>query len=253
MPSRRASSAPLARLLYELSHGQAGGTVRLRREDGATAPLHLELFRGWVHAVDLSPAYGKVGPAPSRGEDRLRLFLQLALDEYAIHEHRPDAKPQKRGACTPFHPAQVLRNHVDALGRDPELFLMRAGAGHLQVLKAPHASCLGQDERPVVAFLARPRTLRELDAMRFVPRERAAKLLAFLDAVGALQITFDRHVSPWAALELPDGAPPEEVKRAFRRLARELHPDRHPGASEEELRDLERRFAEVNAAYRRLV
>lgn len=58
---------------------------------------------------------------------------------------------------------------------------------------------------------------------------------------------------PYEVLGVPRDADDAQIKKAFRRLARELHPDRHPGASEEELRDLERRFAEVNAAYRRLV
>ena len=54
-------------------------------------------------------------------------------------------------------------------------------------------------------------------------------------------------------LGISRGADEGEIKKAFRRLARELHPDRHPSAAPEDLRDLERRFAEVSAAYRRLV
>lgn len=57
----------------------------------------------------------------------------------------------------------------------------------------------------------------------------------------------------YARLELPDGAPLEAIKRAYRRLARRLHPDLHPTATAEEHRELERRFAEVSAAYRRLM
>jgi curved DNA-binding protein CbpA len=68
-----------------------------------------------------------------------------------------------------------------------------------------------------------------------------------------LQVTLDAGASPYAALELAEGASLEEVKRAYRRLARELHPDLHPGLSPEELDELERRFAEVSAAYRKLV
>src|SRR5581483_11524137 len=83
---------------------------------------------------------------------------------------------------------------------------------------------------------------------------RAARLLSFLYAVGALRFQpAPAPASVYRMLELPEGATVDEVKRAYRRLARELHPDRHPSAAPEDLRDLERRFAEVSAAYRRLV
>ncbi|HOX44230.1 MAG TPA: DnaJ C-terminal domain-containing protein [Myxococcota bacterium] len=52
---------------------------------------------------------------------------------------------------------------------------------------------------------------------------------------------------PHAILGLPAGASREEVKRAFRRLAKELHPDRHPG----DARRAEE-FRRVSAAYRQL-
>ncbi|MDP1570535.1 MAG: J domain-containing protein [Vicinamibacterales bacterium] len=44
----------------------------------------------------------------------------------------------------------------------------------------------------------------------------------------------------------------EELRRAFRTLARLVHPDRHPGASPDEHARLSRLFARVMAAYRDL-
>ena len=41
----------------------------------------------------------------------------------------------------------------------------------------------------------------------------------------------------------------ESVKRAYRKLARALHPDLQPTADAQRRRTLERRFAEVTAAY----
>jgi curved DNA-binding protein CbpA len=41
-----------------------------------------------------------------------------------------------------------------------------------------------------------------------------------------------------------------EIKRAYRRLARSLHPDLHPEATEEQRRVLAAKFAEVTDAYR---
>ena len=49
------------------------------------------------------------------------------------------------------------------------------------------------------------------------------------------------------------GADRETVKRAYRRLARALHPDLHTGTTDERRRQLERKLADVNCAYRRLV
>jgi hypothetical protein len=53
-------------------------------------------------------------------------------------------------------------------------------------------------------------------------------------------------------LGVEPSADPVEVKRAYRKRARELHPDTHPNATAEERRDLASRFAELTAAYRRL-
>ena len=52
---------------------------------------------------------------------------------------------------------------------------------------------------------------------------------------------------------MPPGARVEEIKRAYRRLARSVHPDLHPGASDEERRALQARFVELTDAYRALV
>jgi hypothetical protein len=50
-------------------------------------------------------------------------------------------------------------------------------------------------------------------------------------------------MDPFAALELPPGASPEEVGRAYRHLAKRWHPDRGGGAA------AAARMAEINAAY----
>lgn len=45
----------------------------------------------------------------------------------------------------------------------------------------------------------------------------------------------------------------DAVKRAYRRLARTLHPDLQPNVDDHRRRMLERRFAELTAAYEALV
>ncbi len=235
----------VARRLYELGQAQASGSLAVA-VGASTASV--ELLRGWVHAIDLASIAARVGPQPIRGEDALRLLLPVAEDA-RFSEGTP---PRKRGVCTPFHPAAPVRNFVDRRGLDTGAWRARVGAGTVELVQAPHPSCIGHDERPLVAFLGRPRAADEIDAAQLCPPPRAARLLAFLYAVGALKFTA-ATASPYKLLELPEGAPVEEIKRAYRRLARELHPDRHPTAAPDDLRDLERRFAEVSAAYRRLV
>ena len=45
----------------------------------------------------------------------------------------------------------------------------------------------------------------------------------------------------------------DDIRRAYRRLARALHPDLQPHSDADRRRALERRFAEVTAAYETLV
>jgi hypothetical protein len=57
----------------------------------------------------------------------------------------------------------------------------------------------------------------------------------------------------YATLGLLPGADRATVQQAFRRLARSLHPDRHPDANPSERARLLSRFAELSAAYHALV
>lgn len=50
-------------------------------------------------------------------------------------------------------------------------------------------------------------------------------------------------------LGLEPGADAASVRQAYRRLAAEHHPDRHPGASPEKLRELVQTFTRLTAAY----
>src|SRR5690606_20826485 len=49
---------------------------------------------------------------------------------------------------------------------------------------------------------------------------------------------------PYKILEVSRDASPEDIKRAYRKLAKKLHPDLNPGD-----KTVEQRFKEVNQAY----
>jgi hypothetical protein len=247
----------VARRLWELSQALQSGALRLQRTDGATAALSVELSRGWVYGVDLSPAWSRVGDAPAQGGDRLRVLLSLTQgsggEAYVVQHWESPAVPPRRGPVQPFHPATTLRNHVDSQKRELSELSARIGTGRVQLREPVHPSCIAQDERPLLAFLLRPRTLTEIERVALCPPDRAQRLLGFLDTVGALDLMTDGAPSPIKVLELAENASAEEVRQAYQRLAKELHPDRHPQATSEELQALARRFAEVSAAYRRLL
>jgi len=151
-------------------------------------------------------------------------------------------------------------------------------AGRRLALRAELApEALDDADRRMVAALAVPRRLDDLWSLARTPRFRLLAFVHFLGAVGALvadpaaEQTAGRgpgnaphHESRAPALDprrraalqllgVDPGADADTVKRAYRRLARALHPDLQPGADDQRRRTLERRFAEVTAAYEALV
>ena len=65
--------------------------------------------------------------------------------------------------------------------------------------------------------------------------------------------THNSHEDPYTILNVPKGASSEEIKKAYRELANKYHPDKvlHLG---EEFRELaEKRFKEIEEAYRKLM
>ena len=115
--------------------------------------------------------------------------------------------------------------------------------------------------------MAQPRRLDQLWTQARVPRFRLLSFLHFLRHVGALTVaeigagdsgphrvavapTAAGHASAAAlrVLGLTGPADRDTIKRAYRRLARVLHPDLHPGVDAERKRQLEARMALASAA-----
>jgi DnaJ-domain-containing protein 1 len=90
---------------------------------------------------------------------------------------------------------------------------------------------------------------RPLDPSEFLPNRPRAR-----ERGGPATVSRrERTIRALRVLGLGPGARPEDVREAFRRMARESHPDRHPGASPEERRRLLSRFSELSAAYHTVI
>ena len=240
--------ARLDRLLYALaSHAGTGAiSIEFAVAHGAAETRHarVELDRGFVYAI----AFDQGAGAHPRAEENLRRLLK---HKDARSRFEPGAEPLRAGRVTPFQPAGVLRNHFEAelpATAGPSL-RARAGREKLRLIHPPHPSCLGADERRLIALLAVPRSLAELDDFRVAPPPRSERLLAFLEAAAALTV----GPSVYHLLGVAEGAPLDEVRRAYKRVARDLHPDLHPDAPEPDRRRMESRLGALTAAWRALL
>ncbi len=129
---------------------------------------------------------------------------------------------------------------------------------------APDA--LDDSDRRMLIAMAQPRRLDQIWPLARTPRFRLLAFLHFLRSVDALDVegvaaersvplraTADPYLSAARRLlGVRDQDDVDTVKRAYRRLARALHPDLQPEADHHLRRTLERRFAEITAAYQAL-
>ncbi|HLK35186.1 MAG TPA: DnaJ domain-containing protein [Polyangiaceae bacterium] len=224
----RLRTTSLGDLLGVLHRASVTGTLELVEDRGRTHRVHLS--RGLVVAVEID------GAAPSLAE-----ILRL--------EHAADADLLRRSLLRAI---ASRRLHGEVLVEDfrvaPEVVsqaLRRQLLRRLAALDgvADARVCFRVAVRPPRgAFRDRPLEPREFLHGRRRARERSG-------GGGATS----RDVRAWHVLGLTPGVDESAVRRAYRRLAREVHPDLHPGASDEERRALQARFVEITEAYRALV
>jgi hypothetical protein len=117
---------------------------------------------------------------------------------------------------------------------DPVVLLFHTGFSPAGVSPARVAGAYGVRRRP-----------RPVDPASPPPRRRARRILT-----PRQQAALDFLASQGAAL--PADFSEHELRRAFRTLARRLHPDGHPGCSEFESARLARQFAMLHDAYQSL-
>jgi DnaJ-domain-containing protein 1 len=171
------------------------------------------------------------------------------------------------GATQHVSLATWARTHLEAqLDGSLADSIVRELAGARLVLRAELAP-EPQDEadRRMLIALAQPRRLDQIWPLARTPRFRLLAFVHFLRSVDALEaegivaeqsaphrVLDPRRVAALQLLGVEADADADAVKRAYRRLARALHPDLQPDADAMRRRALERRFAEVTAAYEAL-
>jgi DnaJ-domain-containing protein 1 len=169
--------------------------------------------------------------------------------------------------------ASWARSHLEAqLDNSLADRLVRELAGiRLSVREelVPESSMCDEADRRILAAMAQPRRLDQIWPLARTPRFRMLAFLWFLRAIDALVVegvvaersaptAVPRVVDPQRSaaarkLGLTVDADVDTIKRAYRRLARSLHPDLQPQADGDVKRHLEARFAEVTAAYEALI
>src|SRR5262245_16442888 len=208
----------VAALLFDVASRGRTGTLIIALTQPPGSQARLELDRGWVYATAGPPV-----EKPVRGEDALRRVLRAVPPPPVDVRFVENDPPRRHGRHAPFHPAVILRNHVEATlgdGAGAALRQRADGERRVRLVYPPHPSCLGADERPLLALLAAPRTLQDLDGTRVTTPLRIERLVAFLEAVGSVRLEPD--AAPlYRLLGLADDAPADEVRRAYKRLARE--------------------------------
>lgn len=213
------------------------------------SPRRIGLRQGLVYGIDAGPS------APVSPESQLRYLLR----QRARPEFQPGAQLSARYAVDEFRPDLSIRQHIEAQAVGPEALRARIGTQRISVVSPPHASALHPEEQAIVRLLStEPHTVPQLldkGAKGAWSPLRALRFLVVLDALGSLVI--GEHpgavAEAYVLLELDQGATIAEVKAAYRRLARTLHPDSRPGLTEPERRELTDRFTVVHAAYRLLL
>jgi DnaJ-domain-containing protein 1 len=225
----RLRSTTLGDLLGALSRSGANGTLELVEDRGRTHRVHLS--RGLVAAVELD------GASPSLAEILRR---HRAADDDVLRRSLLRAMASRR-----LH-GEVL---VDEFGLSPAVV---GNALRRQVLARLAALEQISDARVSFRVAVRPPrgAVREacLEPREFLHGRRRARERG--SPCAALPVP---DMAAWQVLGLAPGVDAVAIKQAYRRLARTVHPDMHPGATDDERRSLQTRFIEITEAYRTLV
>ena len=263
--TRQLGRGEFVRFLYRLGRQQASGVLTIRAASNGTSA------RGEVFVLRRGAVILAEGELATR--TLVSRLVRLVSVEYcsALFEGGVTAYPPGPQHQLPL--AGWARTHLEAqLDNSLAERLVRELAGICLSVRAEfapaEASCDEADRR-ILAAMAQPRRLDQIWPLARTPRFRMLAFLWFLRAIDALEVegvvaersaptAVPRVVDPQRSaaarmLGLTIDADVETIKRAYRQLARSLHPDLQPEADNARRRTLEARFAQVTAAYEALI
>jgi len=241
----RLKATTLGDLLGALHRAGATGTLELVEDRGRAHRVHVA--QGLVVAVELD------GAAPSLAEilrrdraaddDVLRRSLLRAMSSRRLHgEVLVD-----EFRLSPSVVGDALRRQV--LSRLAALEQVADARVSFRVAVRPPRGALHASPLEPREFLHGRRRARARSGGYDADARRRSPQAAHAAGPGV----FGDDPAPWRLLGLAPGADVTQIKRAYRRLARDVHPDLHPAATPDERRALELRFAQLTEAYRVLV
>jgi DnaJ-domain-containing protein 1 len=235
----RLQATTLGDLLGKLHRAQISGILELL-EPGALGRAHRVFFdRGLVDNVETSM------PGPRLGEVLSNEGV-LSRDDLLCLSRRLITEPHKTSGQIL---AELINESAVISGLRRQLRLRLEGLFQLsEALIRFHVRPLRREPGNVAA------PLHPTDFLRGRPRAREQKRATGRGAFeGAKPERPELARKALSVLGLTPGDDAASIQRAFRRLAAESHPDRHPEASAEERARLLRRFAELSGAYHTLV
>jgi len=243
-------------LCYRLGQSKATGVLTLELDQGKSELLVLR--RGHVFTRN-SDALGR--------QTRRRLETLAVAGCYAHFDSGLAAYPPSIGR--PFSLTDWARSHLESQidsARAQDLVRELAGVRLVAVAdKLPDMANLDATDQRIVETMRMPRRLDQIWPLARTPRFRLLCFIHFMRAVGAVREqgvatsvrprigTPGRQSEAMKTLGLKGFASPQEVKRAYRNLARTLHPDLNHTQSRSQRRASEQRLADVNSAYRELM
>lgn len=231
---------PLGALLGGLAGHLYDRTQAAREPAAVPAADRVELRRLAFAAgvVALAAKLAKADGVVTR--DEVQAFREVfRIDE---HEAREVAKLYNEAKQSPFGFEDYAAQVVEVLGHDPAL---------LEELLDALIGVAAADGR---LHQAEERYLREVARIFGFGPWQFEQILARWQAAFQRVVPTAAEPDPYAVLGVPRDADNEEIRRAWRRLVREHHPDRlvAEGLPEELVKQANDRLAAINAAYDRI-
>ena len=264
----RLGPGELVRVLYRLGRGHATGVFALSHREIRVETMVLRRGQWLIAEHD---ANGRLACA--------RLARLVADDSLFAHFDGGTAMHPPGGGGRQLALALWARTHLEQQvdERSAQLFINELAGARLLVRPehAPDDAQCDDTDRRILASMTEPRRIDQIWSLARTPRFRLIAFLYFLRAggslttlgVGAVDRPSARGTQPPPLFRAPTssldkahrllgltGQPDlETIKRAYRKMARSLHPDLHSDADDLRRRELAQRFAQFSAAYAELI